>query len=275
MRYATLFCFIFLSIYVSTYYIVQVPYTRSYYMSTFNTMCAMYDNPFDVARYSVTSAFSTTHTDFFPYECNQVAPPPTNRFGSWQMKQRPIVGDHIHLLYKMRLHNHTVIFHDRNLTEIIPYEQPPATCTESYAYTKLFYHTGVHSHCDSTPNATNPAGVIHVHPWSAPTKLRVEGREVTLGMFFESIGVEQTPRGFQIHGETYRLNMAYYSDANKTTYDLLTHDMREIMNLWLVDCHGAVLLWDTTSDMPSITEKDRVFLQGFACHPENYPKRLH
>ena len=49
-----------------------------------------------------------------------------------------------------------------------------------YAYTKQWFHSGVHTHCDN---------IIHVHPWSAPRELRVEGKSVTLGTWFESVGI--------------------------------------------------------------------------------------
>lgn len=272
--YFPIFLFLFLLIYISTFYIIQTPISRSFYLSSFQSLCSIYDNKFSVARYYTETPFTTSYIDYFPENCSSDAPPFAWQNSRWSLLARPIVGDHIHLLYKMILDGKPAIFHDRNLTEIIPYEKAPEACpsTANYAYKKSWYHTGVHSHCDSSPDN---AGVIHVHPWSAPIQLRVEGREANLGMFFESIGVERSTmnKGFLINGKYRKLKLAYYKNANNNDYDFLTFDEHEIMNLWLVDCHGAVLMWDEDSEMPSITDWDRVYINGFKCHPENYPTR--
>ncbi|MAD24522.1 MAG: hypothetical protein CMO44_10170 [Verrucomicrobiales bacterium] len=224
----------------------------------------------EVGRYMLENPYTTTHKDYFPNDCESKTPP----FGKWKLLQRPIVGDHIHLLYKIKLKNRYIIFHDRNLTQTIAYESPPiCPAAVSYAYKKQFYHTGVHSHCDSSP--TN-AGIIHIHPWSAPIKLRVEGREVTLGMFFESVGIEHSTKGlgFLIHGEYYKLKMEYFVHASIHTATFRSSKGDEIENLWLPDCHGAVLLWDSSSEKPEITKEDIEFMNTFSCYPENYPSRV-
>lgn len=114
-----------------------------------------------------------------------------------------------------------------------------------------------------------------MHPWSAPVQLRVEGRDVNLGMFFESVGIERSTKGkgFLINGKYRHLNMAYYTSVDKVKYDYLTNDEREIQSLWLVDCHGAVVLWDDNSEMPKISELDKKFVNTFECYPKNYPVR--
>lgn len=272
--YFTIFLFCLLIIYISTYYIIQTPISRSYYLNSFQSMCAVFDNTFSVARFHTETPFSTSYVDYFPQNCSQYSPPFTWGNSYWTFKSRPIVGDHIHLLYKIYLDNKPVIFHDRNLTEKIAYETPPTSCpsTADYAYKKSWYHTGVHSHCDRTPSN---GGVIHVHPWSAPQQLRVEGRDANLGMFFESVGIERSTmgKGFLVNGKYRKMRLAYYTNVDNVKYSLLTQSELEIMNLWLVDCHGAVILFDEYSEMPEITEEDRVYIKSFGCHPDNYPIR--
>lgn len=272
--YFGIFLFILLIIYISTFHIIQTPVSRSYYFSSFQSMCIAFDNKFSVARFHTTTPFTSYYKDYFPYNCNSLSPPMTWDHNYWTMKSRPIVGDHIHLLYKLYIDGKPVIFHDRNLTETIGYEHAPESCpsTADYAYKKAWYHTGVHSHCDRSPSN---GGVIHVHPWSAPVQLRVEGRDVNLGMFFESVGIERSTKGkgFLINGKYRHLNMAYYTSVDKVKYDYLTNDEREIQSLWLVDCHGAVVLWDDNSEMPKISELDKKFVNTFECYPKNYPVR--
>ena len=272
--YFSLFLFTFLLIYISTFYIIQTPISRSFYLNSFQNMCTIFDNKFSVARLHTETPFSTSYVDYFPANCSFTTPPFTWGNSKWTLLSRPISGDHIHLLYKIYLDGKPVIFHDRNLTEKIPYETAPQACpsTVDYAYKKAWYHTGVHSHCDMTPSK---GGIIHVHPWSAPIQLRVEGREANLGMFFESVGIERSTKnkGFLINGRYRKLKLAYYTNVNNQEYSFLTHDEHEIMNLWLVDCHGAVILWDEDSEMPEITDWDRVYVNKFGCHPDNYPMR--
>lgn len=265
-----LFVLVFTLVYISTFHLIQVPYTRTYYFTAFQTMCGMFGSRFQVARLHTQTPFSTTHRDFFPDHCGQTVPF-TSDHRWWEELYRPVIGDHIHLFYKMVVNKRPVVFHDRNLTETIPYETPAESCTADYAYKKQWYHTGVHSHCDRSASG---GGIIHVHPWSAPNQLRVQGREVTLGMFFESVGVERSTmgRGFLVKGKYVKLNMAYFTGPDRVQ-DLLTHSEEEIMNLWLVDCHGVVLLWDDDSDMPSVTKEDVEFLETFECHPSDYPRR--
>ena len=272
--YFTIFLFSLLLIYISTYYIIQTPISRSFYLNSFQSMCSVFDNKFSVARLHTEKPFSTSYVDYFPENCSENTPPFTWTNNKWELLSRPITGDHIHLLYKLVLDGKPAIFHDRNLTETIPYEKAPQACPSSvnYAYKKSWYHTGVHSHCDRSPDN---AGVIHVHPWSAPIKLRVEGREANLGMFFESVGIERSTKnkGFLINGKYRKLKLAYFTNVSNEKYSFFTRDEHEIMNLWLVDCHGAVVLWDQDSEMPEITDWDRVYVNKFGCHPDNYPVR--
>lgn len=275
MKYVfSLFLFIFVLVYVSTFYIIQVPTSRSYYVNSFQSMCSVFGSRFDVARLVTVGPFTTHQVDFFPHNCSSEDVPFAYGSSHWEIKQRPIVGDHIHLLYKMKINGKYRIFHDRNITQKIPYEAKNPTCPSAvdYAYEKVFFHTGVHSHCDES---ASHAGIIHVHPWSSPIRLRSEGRDVTLGLFFESIGVERSTmgKGFLIDGSYRKLNMAYYTNVNNTQESFTTTNEIEILNLWLVDCHGVVLLWDDDSNRPEIEESDREFVKKFKCHPNNYPVR--
>ena len=94
-------------------------------------------------------------------------------------------------------------------------------------------------------------------------------------MFFESVGIERSTKGkgFLINGKYRKLKLAYYTNVNNKQYNYLTSDEREIQSLWLVDCHGGVLIWDEESEMPDITELDKKYVSGFECHPKNYPLR--
>ena len=272
--YFTLFLLVFTILIVNMMYIIQVPYTRNYYITTFSAMCTFFSSPFEVARHVIDSPFSIVVKDFFPSDCEAPKPPPY--MGKWEVLHRPIVGDHIHLLIKVMLDNKPVIFHDRNVSEFIPYETPPvSSCPSSanYAYEKTWYHTGVHTHCDSS---STHGGIIHVHPWSSPVKLRVEGKEVTLQMFFESVGIEHSTKqpGFLIHGKHYKLNLDYYIDASLPFPSFTTSDEDEIKRLWLPDCHGAVVLWNEGGIKPEITNEDIEFLKRVECYPENYPTRV-
>lgn len=271
--YFLLFLMVFTILILNMLYIIQVPYTKNYYITTFSAMCTAFSSPMEVARHIIESPFTSEVKDFFPSDCDAEKPPPY--MGKWELLHRPITGDHIHILIKTTLDNIPIIFHDRNLTQIIPYETPPTSSCRSevpYAYKKSFYHTGVHTHCDSS--STN-GGIIHIHPWSSPIQLRVEGRQVTLQMFFESVGIEHSTKklGFLINGKYYKLNLEYYIDATNPFPSFTTNNEEEIKQLWLPDCHGALLLWDEASEKPEITREDIEFLKGKKCYPDNYPSR--
>lgn len=259
----------FVLIYMSIFYIIQIPYSRNYYMNNFFSMCTLFSNPFQVARLYTKGPFSISYKDYHRDDCDTSKYMGTSPESYWDIIERPVIGDHVHLLYKVRVNNKNIIFHDRNLTETIAYESGPTACPSSlpYAYQKQWFHTGVHSHCDSP-------GIIHVHPWSAPIGLRKEGRDVTLGLFFESVGIERSTKGlgFKINGKYEKMNLAYYTNSKRTT-GFLTQDETEIENLWLVDCHGIVLLWSDDSVMPDVGDDEIEFLKTFKCYPNNYPFR--
>lgn len=187
--------------------------------------------------------------------------------GTWELKYRPIVGDHIHIGIVISVNNTLFEFHDRNMTHFVKYEDDnyPVTCPDkrTYAYEKIWYHTGVHTHCD---------GIVHVHPWSSPNQLRVEGRDVKLKMWFESVGIEVAPdkSGLKLPGqELYIENweLRYYTSATNSHVSFITTDINEMINLWLVDHHGLILLY--VGDVP---RKDLRVLK-YKKHPNNYPSR--
>lgn len=198
----------------------------------------------------------------FEKTCNETA-----FTGKWKVKYRPLIGDHIHLGYRIVYNGEDVVVRDRNLTKPIPYEMYPATCKNppEYAYIKQYYHTGVHTHCD---------GVIHVHPWSAPKDLRKEGRDVTLGMWFESVGItaSSTENGFRLPGYQHysNFNMAFFVNVEDNAPAFVTTNFESILNLWLVDHHGGVVLWNgDIEDIPKIDKK----VLNYKSYPHDYPKR--
>ena len=99
--YFSLFLFTFLLIYISTFYIIQTPISRSFYLNSFQDMCTIFDNRFSVARLHTETPFSTSYMDYFPENCSTTSPPFTWANSKWTLLSRPIVGDHIHILYKM------------------------------------------------------------------------------------------------------------------------------------------------------------------------------
>ena len=156
----------------------------------------------------------------------------------WSLEYRPIVGDHLHIGIAISIDGKELTMRDRNLTEPIPYEDFPATCVNppDYAYIKQWYHTGVHTHCDN---------IIHVHPWSAPRKLRVTGKEVTLGMWFESVGISVIGDQLRIPGYDYTKDwlLDFYLNVTDKYPTFRIKNMEQIQNLWLVDHHAFIKLY--------------------------------
>ena len=156
----------------------------------------------------------------------------------WSLQYRPVVGDHLHIGIAISIDGKELTMRDRNLTEPIPYEDFQATCANppEYAYIKQWYHTGVHTHCDN---------IIHVHPWSAPRKLRVTGKEVTLAMWFESVGISVMGNQLRIPGHEYsdKWILDYYLNVTDKYPVFRTKNMEQIQNLWLVDHHSFIKLY--------------------------------
>ena len=119
----------------------------------------------------------------------------------------------------------------------------------------------MHTHCDQ---------IIHVHPFSAPRELRVEGRKANLGMWFENVGIFYHPSTNQFEipgvGNVY-LTLAYFVHVLDEYPALVTQDANEIQNLWLVDHQGFVALYNENRGLKN--EKVLSYKKSI-----NYPKRF-
>lgn len=201
---------------------------------------------------------------------------PTDNF--WKtdaISARPVSGDHIHMAMSIWVNNvPRQAEHDRPYEEDIPYEQKEKSCRVpgNIAYTKLWPHAGVHTHCD---------GIIHVHPWSAPTVLRREGRFITLGMWFDQVGIEYRRQGLAFktgerydNNATHKWRLAEYPCFNQAGYNLYTEQFDRI---WLGHAYGSYILWygRSTRPPPPIVEHiatlQRWGARGYDGKP--YPQR--
>ena len=257
-----------LLLYWNALFLVQIN-DKTYFASSIQDVCyfikAYHETPeFTVLRQVKRNQFSSEVIDYTLQNCNASQYPIYNKYS---MIKRPVVGDHIHLSMVLSVNNKIYNFHDRNMSQPIPYEVE-GTCPNpgTHAYEKRWYHTGVHTHCDGN--------IVHVHPWSAPKQLRVEGRDVTLKMWFESVGIEVSPdrTGLKLpNTENYITdwNMEYYVNVGDDSPDFTTNVVEAIANLWLVDHHGSILLW-SGGEKP---DKDYRVLD-YKSHPTNYPKRI-
>jgi hypothetical protein len=169
--------------------------------------------------------------------------------GRWMLKARPVVGDHIHAAMSIWIGSIARVNaeHDRDYVQEVAYEAPFYKNTDickvpgDIAYTKLWPHAGVHTHCD---------GLIHIHPWSAPTTLRKEGLHVQLQLWFDQVGISyrewplpsvQFPDGMRYDANsTHRWYMAEkkcYNDSEYTVYDT------NINQVWLGHAYASYVLW--------------------------------
>ena len=267
MNTTLLYCFlVFVILYWNTVLIVQLGDTN-YYLSHLHDSCYLIKQQqeplFTVLTYHETDSYTSVEHNINLTNCHWV-----DVYKKWTLRERPIVGDHIHMGMVLSVNDQIFMFHDRNMSQPIPYEDDNYTVTcpspGDFAYEKRWYHNGVHTHCD---------GIIHVHPWSAPDQLRVEGRKVRLKMWFESVGMEVSPdkQGLKLPGQDeyiYDWNMEYYIDVTDDFPVFRSNTVEEIINLWLVDHHGEILLW-SGGDKP---KKDYRVVE-YKSHPINYPKR--
>ena len=266
--YLCLFFFLFLVIlYWNTILIATVNH-KPYYVTSFFDTCyllQLQDYPdLSVLRRKKFNHFTTTIEEVTAKTCaNHQA------YGTWTVKQRPLIGDHIHLQMVLSVNNYVYNFHDRNMSEPIPYEvdKYPVTCSTpmDFSYEKRWYHTGVHTHCDGN--------IVHVHPWSAPNQLRVEGFDVKLKLWFESVGIEVATNRSALklpHAKHYRSDwtMEYYVHVNDENPSFVTTNVEEMINLWLVDHHGGILLW-SGGEKPEM----EYTVLNYPSHPVDYPQR--
>lgn len=245
-------------IYLNIVYVLYVPTKDMITLTWMDDLCAaMYTRPnfeFLIARKHTETPFSTKYIDYTIKNCT------VDVRGKVEFLYRPVFGDHIHLGYSMYINNTYLTMRDHNMTHDVPYETGPS-CSNAppYAYRKIWYHTGVHTHCDQ---------IIHVHPFSAPRELRVEGRKANLGMWFENVGIFLHGDKFEIPGHgLIKLKMQYFVHVNDPFPALTTDDPNEIQNLWLVDHQGYVALYDK--------ERGRVNKKVLSYKKSiNYPVRL-
>ena len=109
--------------------------------------------------------------------------------GTWEKKRRPIVGDHIHLGMVLSVNSHVYNFHDRNMSQPIAYEDDnyPVTCPIRVSFlTRNGGITLVYTRIAMETSYTSTRGPL-------PVELRVEGRDVRLKLWFESVGIEVSP----------------------------------------------------------------------------------
>jgi hypothetical protein len=253
-------------LYLNMIWVVQIPHAHTFYLSRFASLCNILkdqrNSNFAILRQTSVLEYTTVFKDYMLSNCHTIRAGET--MGDWELKYRPLSGDHIHMGYILYLDGERVILHDRNVTEDIAYDNKPAVCKVpgSIAYKKTNLHNGIHTHCD---------GIIHVHPWSA--YFPVEGRDVTLGKWFKSVGIEDYNHrklGYLIRGKYYNLNVAYYPNVDKLEDVFLSEYSSTINGLWLKDCHGMVVLYDDIR--PTVTQEDVDRVNSLSCFPNNYPK---
>lgn len=164
--------------------------------------------------------------------------------GRFSVRARPFVGDHIHMAIGFQMHGVPRRFaeHDRSPIEEEPYEHKSELCQVpgTVAYTKMWPHAGVHTHCD---------GLIHVHPWSSPRTLRREGTDITLGLWFDQVGIRYYERPLTIEfsdGTKYTSNTTHawriaerkcFTDEHATIY----HEQFD--RIWLGHAYASYVVW--------------------------------
>lgn len=161
----------------------------------------------------------------------------------YNVRARPFVGDHIHMAISFYIDGiPRKVEHDRDPIQQEPYEQKSQLCQVpgTTAYTKMWPHAGVHTHCD---------GLIHVHPWSAPRVLRRQGIDITLGLWFDQAGI-------QYH--EYPLQLIFSDGVSRTSNE--THTWRiaerecfkgpitniyeqQFDHIWLGHAYASYVVW--------------------------------
>jgi len=169
----------------------------------------------------------------------------------WETAVRPLVGDHIHMDASIWVNGRPRVHaeHDRDPVEYEPYEHKSGACTVpgDVAYTKLWPHAGVHTHCD---------GLVHVHPWSAPRVLRKEGFDVTLGLWFDQVGVRYWENSMQLadgerlyNNETHKWRVAEWTCHNSGPPTRVYEE--HLDRIWLGYAYGAYVIWYGDESVPT------------------------
>lgn len=192
----------------------------------------------------------------------------------YSISSRPVSGDHIHMAMSIWIGDkQRQAEHDRPVRQDIPYEFKENICQYpgNVAYTKLWPHVGVHTHCD---------GLIHVHPWSAPKAIRQEGRRAVLGLWFDQVGIQYRQNSVEFrdgkcydNNATHKWRIAEYSCYSDNEYRLYEDDFD---NIWLGHAYSSYVMWFGVSNKPPpsiethIAHLKRVRATGFDGKP--YPQ---
>lgn len=196
--------------------------------------------------------------------------------GRWAIKARPVVGDHIHAAMSIWIGSkqRTNAEHDRNYVQTVLYEAPffknedLCKVPGDISYTKLWPHAGVHTHCD---------GLIHIHPWSAPSVLRKEGLDIQLQLWFDQVGIsyrEWPMPSIQFQdGTRYDANSTHqwylsekkcYKDTEFTVYT------KRINQVWLGHAYASYVLWyGQKHTVPPAIDSHIVSLENVGAHGYN------
>ncbi len=247
-------------LYLNMMWIISTPRSNTFYLNRFSSLCSVIHSKYAVLRKITHTEFTSTYKDYAFDNCEQYE---HNTGDTFELKYRPLIGDHLHIGYILSLNGERVILHDRNVTEPIPYETKSNLCLDpsTVAYEKTWLHSGIHTHCDE---------VIHIHPWSAYWPL--EGRDVTLAQWFKSVNIEDYNhhhKGYKIGSEYYNLNMAFYANVQDEEPQLVTSDYQKINGLWLKNHHAMVVLY--AGVRPEITAEDVERVIKMNKYPNNYP----
>ena len=166
----------------------------------------------------------------------------------YTISSRPISGDHIHMAMSIWVNGVArQAEHDRPIKQDIPYENKGNMCTYpgNIAYSKVWPHVGVHTHCD---------GLIHVHPWSAPKAIRQEGRSTQLGLWFDQVGIQYMDSSFEFengtrytNNATHKWRIAEYTCYKDTNYNLYEDRLDQI---WLGYAYASYVMWYGASETP-------------------------
>jgi len=199
-------------------------------------------------QFSETYAVPPYLTQIWKHDQHRKIPVPFVGYGRHSIGTRPVSGDHIHMAMSIWIGDTPrPPEHDRPYEQDIPYESVPTMCTKDkhVAYTKLWPHSGVHTHCD---------GLIHVHPWSAPASLRKEGLGVRLGLWFDQVGIEYTSNGLAFqdtsrldNNATHTWRLAEYVCVHDTSYNVYESQLDRV---WLGHAYASYVLWYGTSPRP-------------------------
>jgi hypothetical protein len=194
--------------------------------------------------------------------------------GRWSISARPVSGDHIHASMSIWVNGIPRIDaeHDRPYIQEVPYEAPffknELLCKEAgdIAYTKLWPHSGVHTHCD---------GLVHIHPWSAPAVFRKEGIDVQLQLWFDQVGIAyrewpfpsvQFKNGSRYDGDQnnrwYLSEKKCFKDEEEIIYE------RNLNQIWLGHAYASYVLWygPVGSKSPGPIQSHIESLKGVGAH---------